>query len=178
MHTRQINATTASDIDYAKLAGSAADTYTSARDALNRATLHDLISCRNKACDETFISNSDFNFTRTSDAAAEIGRWYEDRFRENRSYRNEERMRYWRMVAAKELEKRDGQSTRGVFETHPKWLARRDEYTRRLRRSPNLKEKLKGLFTLTHGQQVLFGLTGVAPLALSPVITLIAVNPQ
>ena len=144
----------------------AADTYTSARTALNRAMLHDPISCWNKACDETFISNSDFNFTRTSDAAAEIGRWYE------------ERMRYWRMVAAKELDKRDGQSTRGVFETHPKWLARRDEYTRRLRRSPNLKEKLKGLFTPTYGQQVLFGLTGVALLALSPVIMLIVVNPQ
>lgn len=169
---------TTSTIDYAKLAGSAADTYTNARDAYNHATLHDLISRWNEACDETFISNSDFNFTRTSDAAAEIGRWYEDRFRENRSYRNEERMRYWRMVAAKELDKRDGQSTRGVFETHPAWLARRDEYTMCLRRSPNLKEKLKGLFTLTYGQQVFFGLTGGALLALSPVIMLIIVNPQ
>lgn len=110
---------TTSTIDYAKLAGSAADTYTNARDALNHATLHDLISRWNEACDETFISNSDFNFTRTSDAAAEIGRWYEDRFRENRSYRNEERMRYWRMVAAKELDKTEGQSTNDVFHTHP-----------------------------------------------------------
>lgn len=140
-------------IDYAKLADAAdADTYNSARDALNRATLHDLVSRWNEACDETFISNSDFNFTRTSDAAAEIGRWYEDRFRENRSYRNKERMRYWRMVAAKELDKRDGQSTRGVLHTHPEWLARRDEYTQCLRRSPNLKEKLKGFLTLTYCQ--------------------------
>ena len=170
--------TTNTTINYAKLADDAADTYTSARDALNRAMLHDLISRWNDACDETFISNSDFNFTRTSNAAAEIGRWYEDRFRENRSYRNEERMRYWRMVAAKELDKRDGQSTRGVFETYPAWLARRDEYTMCLRRSPNLKERLKGFLTLTYGQQVFFGLTGGALLALSPVILLFIINPQ
>ena len=170
--------TTNTTINYAKLADDAADTYTSARDALNCAMLHDLISRWNDACDETFISNSDFNFTRTSNAAAEIGRWYEDRFRENRSYRNEERMRYWRMVAAKELDKRDGQSTRGVFETHPAWLARRDEYTMCLRRSPNLKERLKGFLTLTYGQQVFFGLTGGALLALSPVILLFIINPQ
>ena len=87
-------------------------------------------------------------------------------------------MRYWRMVAAKELDKTEGQSSDGVFHTHPAWLARRDEYTMCLRRSPNLKEKLKGLFTLTYGQQVFFGLTGGALLALSPVIMLIAVNPQ
>lgn len=102
---------TTSTIDYAKLAGSAADTYTNARDAYNHATLHDLISRWNEACDETFISNSDFNFTRTSDAAAEIGRWYEDRFRENRSYRNEERMRYWRYI--KEEHRHDGGYYRG-----------------------------------------------------------------
>lgn len=87
-------------------------------------------------------------------------------------------MRYWRMVAAKELDKRDGQSTRGVLHTHPKWLARRDEYTQCLRRSPNLKEKLKGFLTLTYCQQVFFGLTGGAFLALSPVILLFIINPQ
>lgn len=169
---------TSNTIDYAKLSDDAADTYASARDDYNRAMLHDLISRWDDACDETFISNSDFNFTHTSDAAAAIGRWYEDRFRENRSYRNEERMRYWRMVAAKELDKRDGQSTRGVFETHPAWLARRDEYTMCLRRSPNLKEKLRGFLTLTYGQQVFFGLTGGALLAVSPVIMLFIINPQ
>lgn len=87
-------------------------------------------------------------------------------------------MRYWRMVAAKELDKTEGQSTNGVFHTHPAWLARRDEYTMCLRRSPNLKEKLRGFLTLTYGQQVFFGLTGGALFALSPVIMLIIVNPQ
>ena len=81
-------------------------------------------------------------------------------------------MRYWRMAAAKELDNRDDQSTRGVPHTHPAWLVRRDEYTRCLRRSPNLKEKLKGFLTLTCGQQVFFGLSGGALLALSPVIML------
>ena len=169
---------TSNTIDYAKLSDDAADTHASARDDHNRATLHDLISRWNEACDETFISNSDFNFTRTSDAAAAIGRRHEDRFRENRSFRNEERMRHWRMVAAKELDKRDGQSTRGAFHTHPAWLARRNEYTMRLHRSPNLKEKPRGFPTLTYGQQAFFGLTGGALLTLSPVITLINVNPQ
>jgi hypothetical protein len=141
-------------------------------------TFHDLIEEWNKACDETYISTGRNKFWLTHRAAEALAEWYECRFRENRSFKNEERMRYWRMVAAKELDKRDGQSTRGVFHTHPAWLARRDEYTMCLRRSPNLKEKLKGLFTLTYGQQVFFGLTGGALLALSPVIMLIAVNPQ
>ena len=47
-----------------------------------------------------------------------------------------------------------------------------------LRRSPNLKEKLKGLLTLTYCQQVFFGLTGGAFLALPPVILLFIINPQ
>ena len=42
--------TTNTTINYAKLADDAADTYTSARDALNRAMLHDLISRWNDAC--------------------------------------------------------------------------------------------------------------------------------
>lgn len=41
--------TTNTTINYAKLADDAADTYTSARDALNRAMLHDLISRSNGA---------------------------------------------------------------------------------------------------------------------------------
>lgn len=142
------------------------------------ATLHDLIERWNKACDETYIRAGRDKFWLTSSAAEALAQWYEDQFRENRSYRNEERMRYWRMVAAKELDKRDGQSTRGFLHTHPKWLARRDEYTMCLRRSPNLKEKPRGFLTLTYGQQVFFGLTGGALLALSPVIMLIIVNPQ
>ena len=87
-------------------------------------------------------------------------------------------MRYWRMVAAKELDNTEGQSFNGVRCTHPAWLARRDEYTMCLRRSPNLKEKLRGFLTLTYGQQVFFGLTGGALLALSPVIMLFIINPQ
>lgn len=82
------------------------------------------------------------------------------------------------MVAAKELDKIAGQSTNGIFHTHPAWLSRRDEYTMCLRRSPNLKERLKGFLTLTYGQQVFFGLTGGALLALSPVIMLFIINPQ
>ena len=142
------------------------------------ATLHDLIECWNEACDETHIRAGRDKFRLTHRAAEALAQWYEDQFRENRSYRNEERMRYWRMVAAKELDNTEGQSTRGVFETHPAWLSRRDEYTMCLRRSPNLKEKLGGFLTLTYGQQVFFGLTGGALLALSPVIMLFIINPQ
>jgi hypothetical protein len=142
------------------------------------ATLHDLIERWNKACDETHIRAGRDKFWLTHRAAEALEQWYEDQFRENRSYRNEERMRYWRMVAAKELDNTEGQSSDGVFYAHPAWLARRDEYTMCLRRSPNLKEKLRGFLTLTYGQQVFFGLTGGALLALSPVIMLFIINPQ
>ena len=141
-------------------------------------TLHDLIERWNEACDETHIRTGRDKFWLTHSAAEELAHWYEDQFRENRSYRNEERMRYWRMAAAKELDNTEGQSFNGVRYTHPKWLARRDEYTMCLRRSPNLKTKLKGLFTLTYCQQVFFGLTGGALLTLSPVIMLFIINPQ
>lgn len=114
----------------------------------------------------------------THRAAEALAQWYETQFRKNRTFKYEERMRYWRMVAAKELDKIAGQSTNGVFHTHPAWLSRRDEYTMCLRRSPNLKEKLKGFLTLTYGQQVFFGLTGGALLALSPIIMLFIINPQ
>lgn len=141
-------------------------------------TLHDLIEEWNRACDETHIRAERDKFWLTHRAAEELAQWYEDRFRENRSFKNEERMRYWRMVATKELDNTEGQSFNGVHCTHPKWLARRDEYTCCLRRSPNLKTRLKGFFTLTYGQQVFFGLTGGALLALSPVIMLFIINPQ
>lgn len=142
------------------------------------ATFNDLIERWNRACDETYIEIGRDKFWQTHRAAQALAEWYECRFRENRSFKNEERMRYWRMVAAKELDKTEGQSTNGVFYTHPRWLARRDEYTLCLRRSPNLKEKLKGFLKLTYGQQVFFGLSGGVLLALSPVIMLFIINPQ
>lgn len=144
----------------------------------NHAALHDLIERWNKACDETYIMSGRDKFWMTHRAAEALAQWYETQFRKNRTFKYEERMRYWRMVAAKELDKTAGQSTNGVFHTHPAWLSRRDEYTMCLRRSPNLKEKLKGFLTLTYGQQVFFGLTGGALLALSPVILLFIINPQ
>lgn len=144
----------------------------------NHAALHDLIECWNKACDETYIVSGRDKFWMTHRAAEALAQWYETQFRKNRTFKYEERMRYWRMVAAKELDKTAGQSTNGVFHTHPAWLSRRDEYTMCLRRSPNLKEKLKGFLTLTYGQQVFFGLTGGALLALSPIIMLFIINPQ
>ena len=144
----------------------------------NHAALHDLIERWNKACDETYIMRGRNKFWMTHRAAEALAQWYETQFRKNRTFKYEERMRYWRMVAAKELDKTAGQSTNGVFHTHPAWLARRDEYTMCLRRSPNLKEKLKGFLTLTYGQQVFFGLTGGALLALSPAILLFIINPQ
>ncbi len=144
----------------------------------NHAALHDLIERWNKACDETYIVSGRDKFWMTHRAAEALAQWYETQFRKNRTFKYEERMRYWRMVAAKELDKTAGQSTNGVFHTHPAWLSRRDEYTMCLRRSPNLKEKLKGFLTLTYGQQVFFGLTGGALLALSPVILLFIINPQ
>lgn len=144
----------------------------------NHAALHDLIERWNKACDETYIVSGRDKFWMTHRAAEALAQWYEIQFRKNRTFKYEERMRYWRMVAAKELDKTAGQSTNGVFHTHPAWLSRRDEYTMCLRRSPNLKEKLKGFLTLTYGQQVFFGLTGGALLALSPVILLFIINPQ
>lgn len=144
----------------------------------NHAALHDLIERWNKACDETYIVSGRDKFWMTHRAAEALAQWYETQFRKNRTFKYEERMRYWRMVAAKELDKTAGQSTNGVFHTHPAWLARRDEYTMCLHRSPNLKEKLKGFLTLTYGQQVFFGLTGGALLALSPVILLFIINPQ
>lgn len=144
----------------------------------NHAALHDLIERWNKACDETYIVSGRDKFWMTHRAAEALAQWYETQFRKNRTFKYEERMRYWRMVAAKELDKTQGQSTNGVFHTHPAWLSRRDEYTMCLRRSPNLKEKLKGFLTLTYGQQVFFGLTGGALLALSPVILLFIINPQ
>ena len=144
----------------------------------NHAALHDLIERWNKACDETYIVSGRDKFWMTHRAAEALAQWYETQFRKNRTFKYEERMRYWRMVAAKELDKTAGQSTNGVFHTHPAWLARRDEYTMCLRRSPNLKEKLRGFLTLTYGQQVFFGLTGGALLALSPVILLFIINPQ
>ena len=144
----------------------------------NHAALHDLIERWNKACDETYIVSGRDKFWMTHRAAEALAQWYETQFRKNRTFKYEERMRYWRMVAAKELDKTAGQSTNGVFHTHPAWLARRDEYTMCLRRSPNLKEKLKGFLTLTYGQQVFFGLTGGALLALSPVILLFIISPQ
>lgn len=144
----------------------------------NHAALHDLIERWNKACDETYIVRGRNKFWMTHRAAEALAQWYETQFRKNRTFKYEERMRYWRMVAAKELDKTAGQSTNGVFHTHPAWLSRRDEYTMCLRRSPNLKEKLKGFLTLTYGQQVFFGLTGGALLALSPIIMLFIINPQ
>lgn len=144
----------------------------------NHAALHDLIERWNKACDETYIVSGRDKFWMTHRAAEALAQWYETQFRKNRTFKYEERMRYWRMVAAKELDKTAGQSINGVFHTHPAWLSRRDEYTMCLRRSPNLKEKLKGFLTLTYGQQVFFGLTGGALLALSPVILLFIINPQ
>lgn len=144
----------------------------------NHAALHDLIERWNKACDETYIVSGRDKFWMTHRAAEALAQWYETQFRKNRTFKYEERMRYWRMVAAKELDKTAGRSTNGVFHTHPAWLSRRDEYTMCLRRSPNLKEKLKGFLTLTYGQQVFFGLTGGALLALSPIIMLFIINPQ
>lgn len=144
----------------------------------NHAALHDLIERWNKACDETYIVSGRDKFWMTHRAAEALAQWYETQFRKNRTFKYEERMRYWRMVAAKELDKTAGQSSNGVFHTHPAWLSRRDEYTMCLRRSPNLKERLKGFLTLTYGQQVFFGLTGGALLALSPVILLFIINPQ
>jgi hypothetical protein len=144
----------------------------------NHAAPHDLIERWNKACDETYIVSGRDKFWMTHRAAEALAQWYETQFRKNRTFKYEERMRYWRMVAAKELDKTAGQSTNGVFHTHPAWLSRRDEYTMCLRRSPNLKEKLKGFLTLTYGQQVFFGLTGGALLALSPIIMLFIINPQ
>ena len=144
----------------------------------NHAALHDLIERWNKACDETYIVSGRDKFWMTHRAAEALAQWYETQFRKNRTFKYEERLRYWRMVAAKELDKTAGQSTNGVFHTHPAWLSRRDEYTMCLRRSPNLKERLKGFLTLTYGQQVFFGLTGGALLALSPVILLFIINPQ
>ena len=144
----------------------------------NHAALHDLIERWNKACDETYIVSGRDKFWMTHRAAEALAQWYETQFRKNRTFKYEERMRYWRMVAAKELDKTAGQSTNGVFHTHPAWLSRSDEYTMCLRRSPNLKERLKGFLTLTYGQQVFFGLTGGALLALSPVILLFIINPQ
>lgn len=144
----------------------------------NHAALHDLIERWNKACDETYIVSGRDKFWMTHRAAEALAQWYETQFRKNRTFKYEEHMRYWRMVAAKELDKTAGQSTNGVFHTHPAWLSRRDEYTMCLRRSPNLKEKLKGFLTLTYGQQVFFGLTGGALLALSPIIMLFIINPQ
>lgn len=144
----------------------------------NHAALHDLIERWNKACDETYIVSGRDKFWMTHRAAEALAQWYETQFRKNRTFKYEERMRYWRMVDAKELDKTAGQSTNGVFHTHPAWLSRRDEYTMCLRRSPNLKEKLKGFLTLTYGQQVFFGLTGGALLALSPIIMLFIINPQ
>ena len=144
----------------------------------NHAALHDLIERWNKACDETYIVSGRDKFWMTHRAAEALAQWYETQFRKNRTFKYEERMRYWRMVAAKELDKTAGQSTNGIFHTHPAWLSRRDEYTMCLRRSPNLKERLKGFLTLTYGQQVFFGLTGGALLALSPVILLFIINPQ
>ena len=82
-------------------------------------TLHDLIERWNKACDETYIRAGRDKFWLTHRAAEALAQWYEDQFRENRSYRNEERMRYWRMVAAKELDNTEGQSFNGVHCTHP-----------------------------------------------------------
>lgn len=144
----------------------------------NHAALHDLIERWNKACDETYIVSGRDKFWMTHRAAEALAQWYETQFRKNRTFKYEERMRYWRMVAAKELDKTQGQSVNGVSHTHPAWLSRRDEYTMCLRRSPNLKERLKGFLTLTYGQQVFFGLTGGALLALSPVILLFIINPQ
>ena len=105
----------------------------------NHAALHDLIERWNTACDETYIMSGRDKFWMTHRAAEALAQWYETQFRENRTFKYEERMRYWRMVAAKELDKTEGQSSDGVFYTHPAWLARRDEYTMYLRRSPNLE---------------------------------------
>lgn len=85
----------------------------------NHAALHDLIERWNKACDETYIVSGRDKFWMTHRAAEALAQWYETQFRKNRTFKYEERMRYWRMVAAKELDKTAGQSTNGVFHTHP-----------------------------------------------------------
>lgn len=83
----------------------------------NHAALHDLIERWNKACDETYIVSGRDKFWMTHRAAEALAQWYETQFRKNRTFKYEERMRYWRMVAAKELDKTAGQSTNGVFYT-------------------------------------------------------------
>lgn len=135
------------------------------------ATFNDLIEEWNKACDEVYINATHANFSRTYWAAKELEHWYDNRFREDRSFENEERMRYWRMVAARQEEK----SCPGLnYELHPAYKARRNGYIRCLRRHG----KLKGFLMLTYCQQVFFGLGGGLLLTLSPVIMLFIINPH
>lgn len=138
-------------------------------------TLHDLIEEWNRACVETHINNTRSNFVGTYRAAKELELWYENRFRDNRSFRAEERMRYWRMVAAHEAEKTRPDLD---WQLHPEWRARRDEHTKCLRRSPHLKEKLRGFLRLTNTEKMLSIIIGGILLALSPAIILSVINPQ
>lgn len=137
--------------------------------------LHDLIEEWNRACVETHINNTRANFVFTYRVAKELELWYENRFRKDRSFESEERMRYWRMIAAREAEKTRPDSE---WELHYEWRARRDEHTKCLRRSPNLKEKLKGFLRLTNTEKMLSIIIGGILLALSPAIILFIINPQ
>ena len=138
-------------------------------------TFNDLIEEWNRACVETHINNTRSNFIFTYRAAKELECWYENRFRENRSFEDEERMRYWRMVAAQEAEK-----TRSSLDddSRSEWHARRDQYIRCLRRNPNTKERLKGFLRLTSSEKMLAIIIGGLLLAILPAITLSIINPQ
>ena len=137
--------------------------------------LNELIEEWNRACVETHINNTRSNFVFTYRAAKELELWYENRFRENRSFRAEERMRYWRMVAAHEAEKTRPDLD---WELHPEWRERRDEHTTCLRRSPNPKEKLQGFLRLTNTEKMLSIIIGGILLAALPTIILSIINPQ
>lgn len=136
------------------------------------ATPSELIEEWNRACDEVYINNTRSNFLLTYRAAKELEYWYENQFRQDRSFKSEERMRYWRMMASIEKERAyPGHSGK----LHPEYKMRRDEYIHCLRRN----RKLKGFLMLTYLQQILFGFSGMLLLVLlTPIIAFFTISPQ
>ena len=142
------------------------------KEAAMNATLCDLIEEWNKACDELDIKITPSTLMSAHDAAEKLENLYESQFRQDRSFKSEERMRYWRMMASIEKERAyPGHSGR----LHPEYKMRRDEYIHCLRRN----RKLKGFLMLTYLQQILFGFSGMLLLVLlTPIIAFFTISPQ
>ena len=97
----------------------------------NHAALHDLIERWNKACDETYIVSGRDKFWMTHRAAEALAQWYETQFRKNRTFKYEERMRYWRYMWAAHWDSKGGGR---YFTPHNEYKNRKKEYDELIRK--------------------------------------------